>query len=98
MPKSLARLRETAYKIPTGTVPITLTCGHTALYVRPLPAPGTDAFCRECGTWRRRKRSDKSGASSSRRPRTQSLRRDSGVHHLKPHRVTRVVTVVYVER
>jgi hypothetical protein len=60
MPTTLARLRETAYKIPKGAVEIALTCGHTAWYTRPLPAEGTDAFCRECRTWRRRKRARKS--------------------------------------
>lgn len=56
MPKSLASLRETAYKIPRGSVTIRLTCGHSAIFLPPVPQPGTDAFCRQCDSWRRRKR------------------------------------------
>ena len=56
MTKSLASLREAPYKIPPGAVRIDLACGHSAWYLRPVPEPGTDAFCRECRDWRRRKR------------------------------------------
>lgn len=51
MPKSLASLRATAYKIPARSQAITLVCGHTAWYQRPVPGPGTEAFCRSCGSW-----------------------------------------------
>jgi hypothetical protein len=54
MPNSLARLRETAYKIPPGSVKVELTCGHQAWYVRPLPEKGALAYCRECRDWRHR--------------------------------------------
>lgn len=54
MPKSLASLRVEAYKIPKGSVRIMLTCGHPAWYLRPLPAEGADAYCRDCRAWRQR--------------------------------------------
>jgi hypothetical protein len=60
MPTSLRSLRLEAYKIPKGSVLITLSCGHPAWYLRPLPAPGTDAFCRVCRDWRQRTRTCKS--------------------------------------
>jgi hypothetical protein len=59
MVNTLASLRATPYKVPKGTAALTLTCGHTALYVRPLPAPDTDAFCRDCRTWRHVRRTRK---------------------------------------
>lgn len=68
MPHSLASLRATPYKIPKGSVLIDLTCGHRAWYVRPLPAPGTDAFCRDCKAWRRRKRQSKTKRGGARCP------------------------------
>ena len=70
---SLARLREQTYTIPKGSTEIALTCGHTAIYVRPAPAPGTDAFCRTCGMWRRRKRESKNTTGLARK-----LRRPAG--------------------
>jgi hypothetical protein len=54
MPKSLARLRETPYKIPAGAVLIDLSCGHQAWYTRPLPVVASAAFCRSCQAWRTR--------------------------------------------
>lgn len=51
---SLARLRETAPKLPKGTKTVTLTCRHTALYSgTAVPRPGEWAFCRTCDTARR---------------------------------------------
>ncbi len=51
MPKSLAELRVTAYKIPTGSKEIKLSCGHTAWYQRPYPKPNEPAYCRTHGEW-----------------------------------------------
>jgi hypothetical protein len=48
---SLARFKETAYRKPPGTRPVTLTCGHTAWYLPPLPTPGAGAYCRVCDAW-----------------------------------------------
>lgn len=59
MPNSLRSLRQEAYKIPKGAVRVELTCGHFAWYLPPLPLPGTDAFCRDCRDWRRRRREPK---------------------------------------
>lgn len=58
MPKSLASLRVTPYKIPKGSILIHLSCGHPAWYVRPVPAVGADAYCRDCHDWRQRVRSN----------------------------------------
>jgi hypothetical protein len=59
MTKSLAQLKESAYRIPIGTKRITLECGHVALYVHPFPPVGEPAFCRECGAWSARAQSEK---------------------------------------
>jgi hypothetical protein len=68
MSNSLASLRATPYKIPKGSILIDLSCGHRAIYVRPAPAPGTDAYCRDCGAWRRRKRESKTHAGGAECP------------------------------
>lgn len=54
MPHSLRSLRAEPYKLPKGSIEITLSCGHTAWYVRPAPRQGEDAYCRACGEWRDR--------------------------------------------
>jgi hypothetical protein len=93
MPKSLASLRATAYKIPKGAVEIELTCGHTGWYVRPLPAVGSDAYCRECHDWRRRiggskvRSSGPGGSTPPGHPKGESIagsRRSIDHHALQP--------------
>lgn len=79
---SLTRLREVGYKPPKGTKPVELTCGHTAFYLPPLPVPGSDAFCRECDAWRRRKRASRrrspGGRPATVRPPLHMPRREPG--------------------
>jgi hypothetical protein len=48
---SIGTLARKGAVLPPFTRVIVLTCGHDALYTRPYPRSGENAYCRTCRDW-----------------------------------------------